>query len=518
MADKQAFDDFMASIKDQLEKDGFEITDNDALKDAYEASEKGLSLDEVKKFAKKKEDENEQQGNEENPTEPEKDKDGRTIIGEELPKEKSEKNNEHQDEEWKTKLSEEWKKWAAENNQIYEDFIDPDRQSNLSFHLYTSEEQKEKGVFESEISYASPQEMSVKGYEGATPSIAIFTKILEEAKKNGPNIEFGANLKPEFAANLYIACLQDPGVKVLNPPSQEEMDKWPKSLKEAVAQAIAEAEKSNPQPQKQEEKPKEEPKQEEKPVEPKQTYMDAWNKVAAHKMDNKNQVFDLENITNTETKAMYFAAGALAGIKMQGNITSDEIKEITNPEIHKRLDEAKIFRQALDGIRDGVAKGTVPEIVLDNFKTPEKKALWMMAALEGGAKMVGSMTTDEIKALPEHLQVPLIRKQREAKIAELRKKGAQLNGGNADAFDKKRSEERDKRAESTISDIHKYEREVEMDADGKTPKKDEKTGHPIYKKNDKGEFIFKADDKGNKIETVGYQALKKRLAGYGRPK
>lgn len=108
--------------------------------------------------------------------------------------------------------------------------------------------------------------------------------------------------------------------------------------------------------------------------------------------------------------------------------------------------------------------------------------------------------------------------------------------------DAKAIEEMDKRRETTMTDDFKYEREVEMEADGKTPKNDakgkpiykqvtemeadgktpkkDKDGNPVYKKDEKGNpvYVHKTDDKGNKIESPAYQSFKKRLDGYNKGK
>ncbi len=86
----------------------------------------------------------------------------------------------------------------------------------------------------------------------------------------------------------------------------------------------------------------------------------------------------------------------------------------------------------------------------------------------------------------------------EIKLRELR---GQAKGG-----DKTAGHELDKRRYNTMTDEFKYEREAEMEADGKTPKKD-KEGKTIYKKDKDGKDIYKTNDKGQKIKTAAYQAF-----------
>lgn len=86
----------------------------------------------------------------------------------------------------------------------------------------------------------------------------------------------------------------------------------------------------------------------------------------------------------------------------------------------------------------------------------------------------------------------------EIKLRELR--------GQARAGDKTAGHELDKRRYNTMTDEYKYVREVEMEADGKTEKKDEK-GNPVYKKDKDGNFVYKTNEKGQRIKTPQYEAF-----------
>lgn len=86
----------------------------------------------------------------------------------------------------------------------------------------------------------------------------------------------------------------------------------------------------------------------------------------------------------------------------------------------------------------------------------------------------------------------------EIKLRELR--------GQAKAGDKTAGHELDKRRYNTMTDEYKYVREVEMEADGKTEKKDEK-GNPVYKRDKDGNFVYKTNEKGQRIKTPQYEAF-----------
>lgn len=91
----------------------------------------------------------------------------------------------------------------------------------------------------------------------------------------------------------------------------------------------------------------------------------------------------------------------------------------------------------------------------------------------------------------------------EIKLRELR--------GQAKAGDKTAQHQLDQRRYNTMTDEYKYVREVEMEADGKTEKKDE-NGKPVYKKDDKGNFVYKTDEKGQKVKSDAYKAFLARAA------
>lgn len=170
--------------------------------------------------------------------------------------------------------------------------------------------------------------------------------------------------------------------------------------------------------------------------------------------------------------------------------------------------------------------------------TPEEKALYTAAAMELKGKEIsegkftvkGALKFDEINKASaglareeqEALRPGLVKYkifETQQKIAEHKKnmtKEQQESHNLRENFlkgDTKAKEEMDKRRANTMTDEYKYVREAEMEADGKTPKTDEK-GNTVYKKDKDGKFVYKTDDKGNKIETPHYQAFKKRLNSY----
>lgn len=119
-------------------------------------------------------------------------------------------------------------------------------------------------------------------------------------------------------------------------------------------------------------------------------------------------------------------------------------------------------------------------------------------AKEAAMAAGGEVRQEDLDAIAKEGMTP-----EEIKLRELR--GLAKNG------DKDAAHQLDVRREKMMSDDYKYVREVEMEADGKTEKKD-KDGKPVYKKDDKGNYVYKTDDKGNRVESDAYKAFKIRAA------
>lgn len=78
----------------------------------------------------------------------------------------------------------------------------------------------------------------------------------------------------------------------------------------------------------------------------------------------------------------------------------------------------------------------------------------------------------------------------------------------ANAGDKQAAQAIDARRKQTMTNVYKYEKEIEVD-DKNQPRYDEK-GNPIYKKDKDGNYIYKTNDKGQKIKTAAYKAFLER--------
>lgn len=214
--------------------------------------------------------------------------------------EEQSENNPSPSDDWKKSIIDEWNNWAEKNGKSIKTFIDPEHTGNLAFHVYNSEADQKANKPAAEISYTSPREVSVKGPDGKVPAPEIFTQILKNAKTNGPDIEFGENMSPEFKANLMLACLKDPDINIVNPPSEEEIKSWPKDLQSAVlaAQAEKEAKKTNNT---------EQTNTENKSEEKKSPYQQALETIKTAK-DNGDTKFDFSTLNTPEEKAIYTAA------------------------------------------------------------------------------------------------------------------------------------------------------------------------------------------------------------------
>lgn len=210
--------------------------------------------------------------------------------------------------DWKESLLGEWKEWASRNGKEIKEFADPSNTGSLSFHIFEQGANQKEIEQATEVSYNSPRDLSVKGPNGGVPSPEVFAEILKNAKANGPDIEFGENMSPSFKANLMLACLKDPELHIVNPPSAEEMKSWPKELQQAVEAAMKNAEKSQtPKQPEKENKPKEEKDKGEKQNPATEAYQKAEKAVKDLQAKGEKK-FDFAPLKSPEEKAVYTAA------------------------------------------------------------------------------------------------------------------------------------------------------------------------------------------------------------------
>lgn len=209
------------------------------------------------------------------------------------------------------------------------------------------------------------------------------------------------------------------------------------------------------------------------------------------------------DIKSPEFKAQLMAACYRKGANMLNAPQEDEIskwpKEL-QAMVHKAEENAK--------------RKTGPEQTQEN-KNEEKTEENQPTAAELKIKQMREQIAKRKEALQEAQEAAMAAggSLQEKDIREISQEGMSKEElrlrelrGQAKDGDKTAARELDKRRYNTMTDEFKYEREIEMEADGKTPKKDEH-GLPVYKKDKDGKDIYKTNDKGQKIKTAGYQTF-----------
>ncbi len=131
---------------------------------------------------------------------------------------------------WRKETLSSWKKWGEKNNKVVQAYKS-DSPTALTFKVYNSTENVKKDEFEADVTYRKKEDIVVKGKNGKVPSDEFFTELVAQAKKNGPEIRFGNIKNPVFKAKLMLACLNDPKVKMVNPPKIEDLTDIPEDLR-----------------------------------------------------------------------------------------------------------------------------------------------------------------------------------------------------------------------------------------------------------------------------------------------
>lgn len=396
MADDKKLEDFMKEVKEYLTSKGMVISDESALKAAFEKNSE-MELSAAEAFAKPEAEEKAGNGNEPE----EKDDAVKGIMvnegglegGAEGPE--APENSGWQDEIWN-----EWKAWASENKLISDKYVDTTKEGYLCIKIYGSNDDKTRDEYAADLQYSSPNNLSLRAKDGKMPAQNVFDKSVAIAKaQNGPVVAFGNIQSNDFKARLMIACLKDPEVQMKDAPTAEEIKTWPKALQDQIAAARKGKEGGD------------NPKTEDRQLS------------AAEKIREIRDKIKVRNQDIAEAKEAALAAG--------GELADGEIEKIMN-----------------EGMKE------------DSLKLRE---------LRGAAK----------------------------------------------AGDKNAAKELLEMREKTLTDDYKYDKETEMEADGKTPKQD-KEGKPIYKKDKDGNFIYKQDDKGEKTLSPVYMAMKKKIADFSK--
>lgn len=431
-----------------------------------------------------------------------------------------------EDPKWKEGVLKEWQQWANDNNKLLSPYQDTDNKDNLSFKLYADENAKNSDNFEADFSYASPKNVTLKGKDGQVPDEKYFDKLVTQLKAaNGPEIEFGNIKSDEFKAKLLAACLKDPEIIITNAPSEPEIAGWNKNLKDIVSKA-KEPKAEQPQPTKV------------------SAYDTAKNSIRETLKTGKE--IDIEKLKPKE-KALYIAAAMdivseMNKDKKEGDkdfFPRDEVifkGGMSYEETNKAAE--KLPKEELDAAKAGLKSYTIMSMKKIAKERVEKRFKGHDSVFKKEAN--GSFKKDASGNLEIGGSWKNVDDQGQGMTADqlqLRELRMGVRKGDAKA-----KEEMDKRRAATMTDDFKYEREVEMEADGKTPKNDakgkpiykqvtemeadgktpkkDKDGNPVYKKDEKGNpvYVHKTDDKGNKIESPAYQSFKQRLDGYNKGK
>ena len=138
---------------------------------------------------------------------------------------------------WKTQSLSSWQDWGKKNNKIVQEYK-PAQTSALAFKVFDNAEKAQTGEFDADITYRRETDVVVRGYSGNVPSDEVFAAIVAQAKKNGPEICFGDIKNNIFKAKLMLACLNDPDVKMVNPPRLSELTDLPEELKAKLAEKM----------------------------------------------------------------------------------------------------------------------------------------------------------------------------------------------------------------------------------------------------------------------------------------
>lgn len=115
---------------------------------------------------------------------------------------------------WQKKTVISWKKWAQKNDKSVKEYIPDDNPLSLGLKIYKNDAQQDNDLPETDILYKNPKEIIVTG----KTDISLFENIVAEAKKTCSEIKFGEINSPDFKAKLWLACLRDPEIKIIDAP------------------------------------------------------------------------------------------------------------------------------------------------------------------------------------------------------------------------------------------------------------------------------------------------------------
>ena len=217
-----------------------------------------------------------------------------------------------------------------------------------------------------------------------------------------------------------------------------------------------------------------------------------FNQVVAHAIKDGGSI-EFGNIESNEFKAKLLAACYLNGATVTNAPSQEEIDKW--PENLRNLvnDAKSKTEQQSDNQQNQTSENELSETAkrIKELKAKIARRKENLANAEQAAAAAGkTLSADERKKIEQEGM-----SAEEIKLRELRGQRTK---------DETAQHELDKRRYNTMTDEYKYVREVEMEADGKTPKKD-KDGKNVYKKDKDGNFIYKTNEKGQKIETDAYK-------------
>ena len=139
---------------------------------------------------------------------------------------------------WKDKTLAYWQEWSQKNNKIVQEYKPADEQTVLAFKVYENQEEAQKDVFDADISYDKENNVTIKGHQGKAPSDAVFAALVAQAKENGQEICFGDIKTDLFKAKLWLACLNEKDVKMVNPPKLSKLTDLPEDLRAKLKEKL----------------------------------------------------------------------------------------------------------------------------------------------------------------------------------------------------------------------------------------------------------------------------------------
>ncbi len=137
---------------------------------------------------------------------------------------------------WQKKTVLSWKKWAQKNDKTVAEYVPEEDPQALGIKIYKDEAAQKAEQAETDILYKNPKEIVVTG----KTDVSLFENIVAEAKKNSPEIKFGEIKSPDFKAKLWLACLRDKDIKIIDAPKIKDLQGADPAIVEEIKKIKAE--------------------------------------------------------------------------------------------------------------------------------------------------------------------------------------------------------------------------------------------------------------------------------------